>query len=56
MKEIILLVIVLAGIAGVVVLFRFVGAWMFRIDELIENQKISIRQTKELIETIKRGA
>lgn len=37
--------IVVLGI--VVLVFRAVGSWMFRIDEVIKNQKIIIQELKK---------
>lgn len=41
------LIVGIIVIVGIILIFRAVGAWMLRIDEVIANQKIIIKELKK---------
>jgi uncharacterized membrane protein YbhN (UPF0104 family) len=41
------LIVGIIVLVGIILIFRAVGAWMLRIDEVIANQKIIIRELKK---------
>lgn len=45
---IISLIMLLSFLAIIIIVMRFVGSWMFRIDEVIKNQYKIIEQLKKL--------
>lgn len=44
------IIVVIIVIVGIILIFRAVGAWMLRIDEVISNQKIIIKELKKMNE------
>jgi len=41
------IVVFIIILIGIILIFRAVGAWMLRIDEVIKNQKIMIQELKK---------
>jgi len=46
--EIAIIAVILSVIGLLVIVIRFVGAWMFRIDDVIKNQKAILEEIKKL--------
>ena len=44
------IIFILAIVAVTIILMRFIGAWMLRIDEVISEQKKTNQLLKELLE------
>lgn len=46
--EIAIIAVILSVIGLLIIVTRFIGAWMFRIDDVIRNQKAIIEELKKL--------
>jgi len=46
--EIAIIILILCFLAALIIVMRFVGAWMFRIDDVIRNQKSILEELKKM--------